>query len=76
MVRLVVEIEGMHCGACATLIEQNLKKLKGVKDATASFMLKKAFVETNGKVKPDLIKTNISESGYGVKHIYEEDEIV
>ncbi len=38
-------ISGMHCASCALTIENNLKKLPGIKTANVNFATQKATVE-------------------------------
>ena len=57
-------IEGMHCSSCALNIEKSLRKIKGVKEASANVMLKKAIVESDDSVSEDEMKKAVSQVGY------------
>jgi copper chaperone CopZ len=65
--RAVLNIQGMDCGACATLIERNLAKIPGVRAAEVSFEKKQANVEYDPKaVQPSLFVKAVEEAGYKV----------
>ena len=57
-------IEGMHCSSCALNIEKSLKKVKGVKNATASVLMKKAIVEADDDSKEEDMKKAVVQAGY------------
>lgn len=63
----VLNIEGMDCGACATLIQKNLEKIPGVRTAQVSFEMKQANVEYDPKaVEPSRFVKAVEEAGYKV----------
>lgn len=64
-VKKIYNIEGMHCGACATGIQMFLSNTEGVNSAKVDFDAKKAEVEyDDSKLKDaDIIKT-IEEAGF------------
>ena len=65
--RAVLEIEGMDCSACATLIEKNLVRIPGVRAAQVSFEKKRASVEYDPKaVQPSRFVRAVEEAGYKV----------
>ncbi len=65
--RAVLNIEGMDCGACATLIEKNLTEIPGVRLAHVSFEKRQANVEYDPKaVKPSRLVKAVEEAGYKV----------
>lgn len=65
--RAVLKIEGMDCGACATLIEKNLAQIPGVRVAQVSFEKKQANVEYDPKaVQPSRLVKAVEEAGYKV----------
>lgn len=70
MTKKTYKIKGMHCASCATNIEKNLKKVKGVKSASVNLAMKKAYVE--GDVSDDDVKKTVS--GVGDYKAYEEDD--
>lgn len=58
-------IEGMHCGACATGIQMYLSNTEGVKNITVDYNTKKAEVEYDEeKIKELDIVKNIEELGF------------
>ncbi|PIS04676.1 MAG: copper-translocating P-type ATPase [Candidatus Buchananbacteria bacterium CG10_big_fil_rev_8_21_14_0_10_42_9] len=56
------DISGMHCASCSITIENNLKKLPGVKNAAVNFATQKASVE--GDVGDQEIIEAVKQSGY------------
>ncbi len=60
-----LNITGMHCGACATLIQMSLSGLDGVKSAFVDYDKKQAELEIDpAKVNKDQIFKSIEEVGY------------
>ncbi|MGL5435538.1 MAG: cation transporter [Lachnospiraceae bacterium] len=43
--RKIVKLEGLCCANCAAKIEEGIKKLDGVKEATLSFMTQRLTME-------------------------------
>ena len=43
------KLEGLDCANCAAKIEEHVKKVDGVKDASISFMTQKMTVETSSE---------------------------
>ncbi len=65
MIEKTFLIKGMHCQSCATNIEMNLKRQKGVDNVSVNFannLLKVSFDEKN--IKEENIKTIVSQLGY------------
>jgi mercuric ion transport protein len=63
----VLKIEGMDCGACATLIEKNLARIPGVRAVQVSFERKQANVEYDPKVvQPSRFVKAVEQAGYKV----------
>ncbi len=61
-------IYGMHCASCARIIEDALKKVKGVKDARVNFAAEKAFVEYDPEISnEEIIRKAIENAGYQAK---------
>lgn len=71
MKKIKLTIEGMHCASCAANIERALKKVKGVKEVSASVMTKKCFIEAEDSIGEDEIKKAVSRAGYNVIGIEE-----
>jgi len=63
--KVVLQILGMHCAACATGIESGLKRLDGVMEASVNFATKEAIVKFDeDKVTLDKIKVAVKRGGY------------
>ncbi|MEI6672935.1 MAG: cation transporter [bacterium] len=61
-----LDIEGMHCGSCALLIEHALKKTQGVQQANVNFSAEKATITFDeDKVQLAEIQKAIKRLGYG-----------
>ncbi|MBS3064738.1 MAG: heavy-metal-associated domain-containing protein [DPANN group archaeon] len=69
MKKIKVTIEGMHCASCSSNVERSLKKVRGVKDASVSLMLKKGIVETEDFVSEEELKKAVSRAGYKVSKV-------
>src|SRR3989338_3757694 len=57
-------IQGMHCVSCVLTIEQALKKVPGVKNASVSLMSEKAIVEYEEPATAELLKNAVAGTGY------------
>ncbi|HAQ05493.1 MAG: Copper-translocating P-type ATPase CopA [Candidatus Azambacteria bacterium GW2011_GWB2_46_37] len=68
--KIQFEVQGMHCGACATSIQMLLSMQEGVTKASVDYDSKKGEVEYDPeKVKiEDLFKT-VEEIGYKITKI-------
>lgn len=65
MAKKTFNIEGMHCGACATGIQMYLSNTEGVQSISVDYNSKKAEVEYDeNKIKEDKIIKTIEELGY------------
>ncbi|KKQ41001.1 MAG: Copper-translocating P-type ATPase CopA [Candidatus Magasanikbacteria bacterium GW2011_GWA2_37_8] len=62
-------ISGMHCASCALVIENNLKKLSGVKKANVNYATEKATVETEENINEEIIIKAVKDSGYAAEKI-------
>jgi P-type Cu+ transporter len=63
MKKLKITVEGMHCASCGSNIERSLKKVKGVKEVTASVMTKKVFVEVEDSADKEELKKAVARAG-------------
>ncbi|MEM3091111.1 MAG: heavy metal-associated domain-containing protein [Candidatus Pacearchaeota archaeon] len=72
MKKIKLTIQGMHCASCASNIERSLKKIRGIKNASVSLMLKKGTVEADDKVSDDDIRKAVERAGYKVISIEKE----
>lgn len=74
MRKITINIEGMHCASCVTNIGKSLKKVKGVKNAQANLMIKKAYVESDDNIDEKALKKAVERVGnYKVKSFEYED---
>ena len=63
--KIKLNITGMHCGACATLIQMSISEVEGVKSAFVDYDKKTAELEVDPtKVKKEDIFKKIEEVGY------------
>jgi Cu+-exporting ATPase len=69
--KITLNIEGMTCASCASVIEHGLKKEKGVSSASVNLATEKAYVEFNeAETNIDKIKKNVEGLGYKVIEDY------
>jgi len=59
-----LKISGMHCASCAAIIERNIKKIKGVKNASVNFATETLSVEHSPEVSESEIKEAVRKAGY------------
>ena len=65
MQKIEMNIEGMHCGACAVGIQMLTSQMDGVKSVTVDYNAKKGVFEFDeSKVKKEDIVKAIAELGY------------
>src|ERR1700741_1628332 len=62
---LALDIEGMTCAACATRIENVVRRVPGVTAANVNFPTETAYV--SGTEAPAEIEAAVKRAGYGVK---------
>lgn len=62
------DVEGMHCGACATGIQMYLSNTDGVKSVTVDYKTKRAEIEYDDAIINDEgIAKAVNELGYKIK---------
>ncbi|MFA6427490.1 MAG: sulfite exporter TauE/SafE family protein [Candidatus Magasanikbacteria bacterium] len=67
MSSFIIPIRGMHCKSCELLIEQNLKKITGIKKVDVSHTTGKARIEYEGEKPDDLsVLSAVKEAGYDI----------
>jgi len=71
MKKLKLSIEGMHCSSCALNVEKSLKKVRGIKTASVSLMLKKGTIEAEENLSLEDVKKAVAKLGYKVTKIEE-----
>ncbi|MBR9691587.1 copper-translocating P-type ATPase [Candidatus Woesearchaeota archaeon] len=65
MKKINIDIKGMHCQSCVTLVERSLKKLDGIQNAVVNLTTEKATVDfDNSKLKQEDILKTITKKGY------------
>ncbi len=65
MEKIILHIEGMHCGSCAIGIQMLVSQMDGVKSISVDYEGKKGEVEfDSAKVTKDAIVKSIAELGY------------
>ena len=64
MKKIEMDIEGMHCGGCATGIQMVTEQLDGVSSSFVDLEAKKGTFEVEGEGMVEKITTAISELGY------------
>ncbi|HWT96273.1 MAG TPA: heavy metal translocating P-type ATPase, partial [Terriglobales bacterium] len=62
---LALDIEGMTCAACATRIENVVRRVPGVTAANVNFATETAYV--SGTAAPEAIEAAVKRAGYGIK---------
>ena len=68
MKKTQIQITGMHCASCSTLINKTLNKTEGVLKSNVNLTTEKATVEFDDKkVDIDKLITTIKNKGYGAK---------
>ena len=65
MKKIILNISGMHCASCATIIENALKKETGIKSANVNFASEKLYLEFDEiEISIARIKNIIEKLGY------------
>ncbi|MEK6816566.1 MAG: heavy metal translocating P-type ATPase, partial [Nanoarchaeota archaeon] len=66
MKKIELQITGMHCASCSTLISKALMKIDGIKEANVNFSTSKATVSFDeSKVKEEQMISAVKKRGYG-----------
>jgi Cu+-exporting ATPase len=75
MEKIILKISGMHCTSCAAVIENTLKKEKGIKSVNVNFATEKAYLEFDEiKISIARIKKIIEKLGYrATEETFEEE---
>ena len=69
MLKIVLEVEGMHCGMCETHVGGVVRRIEGVKKVKSSHAKGRTEVVAEDSVNTALIKEAIAKHGYGVGRI-------
>jgi|FLOH01.1.fsa_nt_gi P-type Cu+ transporter len=74
MKKATLDITGMHCASCSTIINRSLNKVEGVKEANVNLTTNKATVEfDDSKVNVKNLIAVIKGKGYGASEITKTD---
>lgn len=52
----IIKLEGLCCANCAAKIEEGVKKIDGVKEATLSFMTQRLTIETEDGMEDSVVE--------------------
>src|SRR3990167_9137224 len=58
----IYHIKGMHCASCARNIEKSVSEIKGIKNASVNFAIKKLYVEAE-KINDEEVINAVSKTG-------------
>src|SRR3989338_7879187 len=68
MTKTTLQIKGMHCASCSTILTRALEKVEGVKTAVVNYSTEKAQVEFDEKKANETILINaVKSKGYGAE---------
>ncbi len=66
-----LQISGMHCASCATLLTKALSKVEGVKSASVNYSTANAIVEHDDQTKIESLIEAIKKKGYDAEKMKE-----
>ncbi|MCL2603860.1 MAG: heavy metal translocating P-type ATPase [Defluviitaleaceae bacterium] len=67
MTQITVDVAKMHCAACASNVEQTIKKLAGVKSCAVNFAAEKAAIEFDeALITYEAIEAAVVKRGFGL----------
>ena len=69
MLKITLEVEGMHCGMCETHVNDVVRRVEGVKKVKSSHIKGRTVVVAEDGMNAALIKEAIAKQGYGVGRI-------
>lgn len=72
MLKITLEVEGMHCGMCETHVNDVVRRVEGVKKVKSSHAKGRTEVIADDSVNTALIKEAIAKQGYGVGKVTSE----
>ncbi|MFH0714889.1 MAG: heavy metal-associated domain-containing protein, partial [Candidatus Diapherotrites archaeon] len=64
MAKKSLDIVGMHCASCATLIQRRLSKVPGVSQANVNYANQKATIECGETVSSQKLVQTVEKAGY------------
>ena len=62
-----INIAGMHCASCASIIERQLKKIDGVISASVSYASQKASITHEDRISQKTLEETIQKAGYKIQ---------
>jgi P-type Cu+ transporter len=65
MMKIELQVTGMHCASCSTILTKALKKIPEVEEANVNFSTSKATVDLNKEINPNILIEAIKGKGYG-----------
>ena len=72
--RIILSVSGMHCAACASIIEKSLKRVKGVTSANVNYATEKAYVEAEEGLEHGKLVEAVRNAGYDASVMEEKHE--
>ncbi|HLX59666.1 MAG TPA: heavy metal translocating P-type ATPase [Planctomycetota bacterium] len=60
-------IEGMHCASCVSRVEEAIKHVSGVSNASVNLAAREALVQSNAPIPPGAIIDAVAQAGYSAK---------
>ena len=69
MLKITLEVEGMHCGMCETHVNDVVRRVDGVKKVKSSHAKGRTEVVAEDSINTALIKAAITAQGYTVGNI-------
>ena len=72
MLKITLEVEGMHCGMCETHVNDVVRRVEGVKKVASSHAKGRTEVLAEDAVNIELIKEAIAKQGYAVEKVTSE----
>jgi P-type Cu+ transporter len=61
--KIIINLEGMHCASCSSNIERVLSKIHGVKSASVNLLAKKGYIESEHDISDEEIMKQVSRVG-------------
>ena len=65
----ILTVEGMMCGMCEAHVNEALRKVPGVKKASASRSKKQAVVECDDTVSDEALLKAVNDTGYEASNV-------
>lgn len=72
MNKIVIKIDGLHCGMCEARVNELIRKVANVKKVTSSHIKGETVILSENAIDEETIKTILEEQGYRVLSIENE----